>query len=173
MNEPVLTSATARTLARYNRWQNAGLYEAAGALDDAARRADRGAFFGSIHGTLSHLMWGDRIWMARFAGWEKPHVGLGESAAFMPDWDVMAQTRRVMDDKMLIWADTLDDAALAGDLAWFSGALGRDVLRPKALCLLHMFNHQTHHRGQVHAMLTAAGAGPGDTDLFAMPADDA
>jgi uncharacterized damage-inducible protein DinB len=57
-----------------------------------------------------------------------------------------------------------------GDLGWFSGAMGREVTKPKALLVLHMFNHQTHHRGQIHAMLTTAGARPGDTDIPFMPA---
>ncbi|HAR51365.1 MAG TPA: damage-inducible protein DinB, partial [Roseovarius nubinhibens] len=62
-------------------------------------------------------------------------------------------------------------AELASDLAWYSGTLGRDVTRALGLCVAHFFNHQTHHRGQIHAMLTAAGARPGDTDLFVMPED--
>ena len=67
------------------------------------------------------------------------------------------------------WAHGLDDVALAGDLTWYSGAAGREVSRPMAMLVTHFFNHGTHHRGQVHAMLTAAGMRTDDTDLFMMP----
>ena len=68
----MILSEYVRLMARYNSWQNGSLYRAADALSDAARREDRGAFFGSIHGTLSHILWGDRMWMNRFAGTERP-----------------------------------------------------------------------------------------------------
>lgn len=158
-----------RTLARYNAWQNASLFGAASTLDDAARRIDRGAFFGSIHGTLSHLLWGDSVWLHRFTGSPSPGIGIPESRDWVPGWDDLCQRRGTVDDAILAWTGKLADADLTGDLSWHSAVLGREVRRPKALLVGHMFNHQTHHRGQVHAMLTAAGARPGDTDLFLMP----
>jgi uncharacterized damage-inducible protein DinB len=158
-----------RTMARYNAWQNAGLYAAADTLDDAAREAGRGAFFGSIRGTLSHLLWGDTIWMSRFDGWDRPAVGIPGSPDWITDWDELAHRRKAADELILDWSIRVSDAALAGDLSWYSGALKADVTKPMPLCVVHFFNHQTHHRGQVHAMLTAAGARPGDTDLFIMP----
>lgn len=157
-------------MARYNAWQNASLYGAAAGLDEAARRADRGAFFGSIHGTLSHLLWADLLWMSRLAGWDRPPGGIPESPALEPGWAALTRRRRAADEGIETWAAALGPAALEGDLAWQSRALGRDLTRPLWLCVTHMFNHQTHHRGQVHALLTAAGARPADTDLFAMPA---
>ncbi|MEZ5861079.1 MAG: DinB family protein [Geminicoccaceae bacterium] len=72
---------------------------------------------------------------------------------------------------LLEWARGLDPGWLAGELSWHSGAIGREVTRPRALLVAHLFNHQTHHRGQVHAMLTAAGAKTGPTDLPFMPAE--
>ena len=66
-------------MARYNRWQNRNLYDSADRLSDEERARERGAFFGSIHGTLDHLLWGDRIWMHRFAGTQKPAGGIKES----------------------------------------------------------------------------------------------
>lgn len=164
----MITAAYCRTMARYNAWQNENLYGAADTLDEAARRADRGAFFGSIHGTLSHLLWGDRIWMSRFDGWAAPAGGIAGSRDFGGDWDAMMARRREADTAISDWARRLDDAGLEGDLSWYSGALQRDVQKPTALLVMHFFNHQTHHRGQVHAMLTAAGARPDDTDLFIM-----
>src|SRR5258707_13139620 len=74
-------------MARYNRWQNENLYGAADTLSDAERRRDRGAFFGSIHATLNHLLWADRIWMYRLAGTPRPGGGIPESGAFYDDWN--------------------------------------------------------------------------------------
>ena len=73
--------------------------------------------------------------------------------------------RREADDRILDWAARVSEADLSGEISWFSGAVNREVCKPRALLITHMFNHQTHHRGQVHAMLTAAGAKPDDTDL--------
>ena len=167
----MITPDYVRLMARYNRWQNRNLYAAADALDEAARRADRGAFFRSIHGTLSHLAWGDAMWMSRFDGAPKPTGGIADSAALHSDWDGLKAARAALDAAILDWSGRVAPAFLAGELSWFSGALKRDVTAPCATTVAHFFNHQTHHRGQIHAMLTAAGAKPGDTDLFIMPAD--
>lgn len=167
----MITVKYVRTMARYNAWQNTSIFDAADALSDDERRKDRGAFFGSIHETLSHLLWADTIWMSRFDGWGKPSVGIADSAGWVQDWPDLVSRRKVADAQIVRWSDRQTDAALAGKLAWFSAALNSDVTKPKALCLVHFFNHQTHHRGQVHAMLTAAGGKPDDTDLFKMPDD--
>ena len=166
----MITADFARMMARYNRWQNRSIYEVAGTLDDAARQVDRGAFFGSIEGTLRHLFWGDTIWMSRFSDWDRPDVGIPESASYGPKgFEALREERAAADERIVHDFGTLTDAGVEGDLRWYSGALARDVEKPISLCLTHFFNHQTHHRGQVHAMLTAAGARPGDTDLFIMP----
>ena len=160
----------ARTMARYNQWQNESLYRAADALTDVERAADRGAFFGSIQATLNHLLWGDRIWMSRFAGLPKPSApNIPASVGECGDWETLKRTRAEFDPRIVAWADSLTGQGLAGNLSWFSGSVRRDVTRPLWMLVTHFFNHQTHHRGQVHAMLTAAGAKPGDTDLFLMP----
>jgi uncharacterized damage-inducible protein DinB len=165
----MITPEWCRTMARYNDWQNRSLYDAAEGLADAERRSDRGAFFGSIHGTLAHLLWGDTVWMARFAGWPAPGASIPESAQWIVDWDDLRARRRAADAGIRSWTEALTDAGLSGDMAWKSAVLKGEVRRPRALLIAHMFNHQTHHRGQVHAMLTAAGARPADTDLFMMP----
>ena len=166
---PAIGPAFARTMSRYNAWQNASLLSAAADLDEAAREADRGAHFGSIRETFSHLLWADAVWMSRLGGWRKPPGGIAESAGYETDWARLAASRAEADARIVAWADGLAQDALAGELVWWSGAAGREVSKPRALCALHMFNHQTHHRGQIHAMLTAAGARPGGTDLFLMP----
>lgn len=165
----MIDSAHVQLMARYNRWQNDNLYGAAGGLSDAERRRDRGAFFRSIHETFNHLLWADGMWMSRFAGGERPSGSLKESVTLYSDWDALRAARRQTDAAIMAWADGIDDAALAGDLTWYSGAAQRDLTGPRWKLVVHFFNHQTHHRGQVHAMLTQAGAKPGDTDLPLMP----
>ncbi|MDF1749208.1 MAG: DinB family protein [Alphaproteobacteria bacterium] len=155
-----------KTMARYNRWQNASLYAAADQLDAAVRNQDRGAFFGSIRGTLCHILWADQIWMHRFSGSPKPPKSNPDSHLMIEDWEVMKEARLATDQLILDWAQTLDADWLKGNLTWYSGAVERDMMESRALLVAHMFNHQTHHRGQVHAMLTAAGVKPDDTDLM-------
>jgi uncharacterized damage-inducible protein DinB len=162
----MITPAWVQMMADYNAEMNRRWYRAAETLDDAERRRDRGAFFGSIHGTLNHLLWGDRIWMSRFDGGERPPGGIKESVALVDDFPTLATARVELDAAIREWAARVDAAWLAGELSWFSGAAQRQVSRPTALLVAHMFNHQTHHRGQAHAMLTAAGARTEDTDLW-------
>lgn len=161
----MIDTAYAVIMARYNAWQNENLYGAAATLSDAARRQDRGAFFGSIHGTFCHLLWGDRMWLHRFAGMPKPDVPGSESSRMIEDWDELVAERRATDAVIGDWAARLSPEWLAGDLTWVSGISRRELTRPRAQLVVHFFNHQTHHRGQVHAMLTGAGVKPGDTDL--------
>jgi uncharacterized damage-inducible protein DinB len=156
-------------LARYNRWQNENLYGVADALSDAERRRERGAFFGSIQGTLSHLLWADRMWMSRLAGTPRPAGGIPESVSLYGDWNELKRERAAFDAVILDWADRLDGAALDGELTWYSAAVKAERRQPIWVLVTHMFNHQTHHRGQVHCMLTQAGGKPGDTDLPLMP----
>ncbi len=167
----MITPDYLRHMARYNRWQNGSIYAAADGLSDADRRADRGAFFASIHGTLSHLLWGDTIWMARFDGGAPPQVAIGNSADFVRGWDDLKVKRSAMDARIIGWAASTEETDVEGQLEWFSGATQRQISQPKWICLTQLFNHQTHHRGQVHAMLTSVGAKPDDTDLPFMPAD--
>ena len=156
-------------MARYNRWQNESLYAVADALPNDERRKPRGAFFGSVHATLNHILWADRIWMSRFAGTPKPDGGIPQSISLHETWDCLKRDRADFDATIVDWADRLDAAWTEGDLTWYSGLAKRDVSKPKATLLLHFFNHQTHHRGQVHCLLTQAGLAGHVTDLVAMP----
>jgi uncharacterized damage-inducible protein DinB len=162
-----------RDMARYACWQSRCQIEAAGTLTGAQRNEDRGAFFGSIAATLSHLLWSDRIWLSRIAGTPSPGGGIAQSATMFADWTAFRPARVETDAQILEWTETVTPADLEGNLTWHSAARGgRDVTRPRALCIMHFFNHQTHHRGQVHAMLTAAGAKPDETDLVFVPGYD-
>ena len=108
--------------------------------------------------------------MSRFSGSPKPaQTYIPASVDEGGEWAALVEQRLEMDEKIIDWASGLTDEVLAGDLSWFSGAIQADVTKPLGLLVTHFFNHQTHHRGQVHSMLTAAGATPDDTDLFIMP----
>jgi len=165
----MIDRAYVQRMARYNRWQNENLYGTADRLSDAERRRERGAFFGSIHQTLSHLLWADRIWMSRFTDVPAPPGGIPGSVSLYADWDELKTERKSFDQTMLNWADTVDPAWLAADQTFLSVAIKREWTHPRWVLVTHMFNHQTHHRGQVHSMLTQAGGKPSDTDLTFMP----
>ena len=162
----MITPAYVRTMAAYNAEMNTRLYGAADQLPDAERRRDRGAFWHSIHGTLVHILWGDGQWMSRFDGWERPATPIKESDHFIEDWAALRQAREKADADISRWATMVDEAWLDADLTWFSGAAQREIRAPKRLLVAHFFNHQTHHRGQAHALITAAGKSTDDTDLF-------
>lgn len=165
----MIDRAYVQRMARYNRWQNENLYGTADRLSDAERRRERGAFFGSIHQTLSHLLWADRTWMSRFTDVPAPPGGIPGSVSLYADWDELKSARKDFDQTMITWADTVDPAWLAVDQTFYSGATKREWTRPRWHLVAHMFNHQTHHRGQVHCMLTQAGGKPSDTDLTFLP----
>ena len=166
----MITPEFPQLMARYNRWQNNSLFDAASTLSEDDRKADRGAFFRSIHGTLNHILWADRLWLSRFSDHPMPDAaGFDGSTKMYEIWDELVTARRATDDFIDGWVATLSHDDLAGDLSWYSGAIGKELSRPRAVLITHMFNHQTHHRGQVHAMLTAAGARPSDTDIPFMP----
>lgn len=159
-----------RQMARYNAWQNKQLAVILHAMDQEALTADRGAFFGSIHSTVNHLLWGDTIWMSRFdPSVDPPEGGIAESVTLTPTIAVWGAERFRIDGKIRFWAQGLRNLDLTQDLTWYSGAAQMQITKPVALCVMHFFNHQTHHRGQVHAMLTAAGQEAPVSDLFLMP----
>jgi uncharacterized damage-inducible protein DinB len=172
----MIDRAYVQRMARYNRWQNANLYGVADTLSDDERRRERGAFFGSIHNTLSHLLWGDQIWMSRWSDVPRPQrdipvleSGIPDFASLDPDWDGLKRKRVAFDEVIIAWADQVDPGWLAGDLTYYSGVMKRELSRPVWQLVTHFFNHQTHHRGQVHCMLTQAGGRPHTTDLPGLP----
>src|SRR5262249_42636506 len=116
--------------------------------------------------TLCHLLWGDQIWMSRFDGWPAPGVKIKESAGMIEDFAELSGRRVEADEKINAWAAGVDETWLGGDMGWFSQAAGKELRQAGMMLVTHFFNHQTHHGGQVHALLTAAGEKTGDTDLF-------
>jgi len=142
----------------------------ASSLSDDKRREDLGAFFKSIHGTLNHILWADQMWLWRFGACDRPRVStIADSVRYVDDWDALTLERQRFDDAILAWAGELGGAWLQGELTWVSGATGREMTQPRAVLVTHLFNHQTHHRGQVNAMLTRLGLKPGITDLPFQP----
>lgn len=165
----MITAEYCQTMARYNSWQNNSMRENFITLGMKKLQEDRGAFFGSIWKTANHLLWGDQIWMSRFDGGHAPDAGIPDSTKLHDDLQLFLDDRLRTDERVSRWASKVNQIDLVGPLSWYSGALKATMTKPKALCVIQLFNHQTHHRGQIHAMLTAAGAKPDDTDLPFMP----
>ena len=151
------------TLTAYNRWANTRLYEACAGLGDAARKRDRRAFFGSIHNTLNHILVGDRLWLDRVEGIDSDAVTLDR--VLFDDFDALRGARIAEDDRLGGVLANMDEERIAGDLAYRNVA-GEPFRTPMRLVLTHLFNHQTHHRGQVHGMLSHAGVPPPELDLI-------
>ncbi|MGM4980491.1 DinB family protein [Hyphomicrobiales bacterium] len=144
-----------KMLADYNRWANVQVYDAAARLSDAEFHEDRGAFFGSLHGTLNHLLVTDRLWMHRFSGTGEPPAALG--VVLHNDLTGLREMREAEDRHILDWVETLDAAILAADITYTSVLRPGAIIHPLHLAIAHMFNHQTHHRGQCHMILTTLG----------------
>jgi uncharacterized damage-inducible protein DinB len=165
----VITPDYCVTMARYNQWQNNELRDQVKVIRDADLRQDRGAFFGSIFGTMNHILWGDRLWLHRLdPSIEAPNLEVSHLEATKTPTEWAAERFRV-DGIIREWARRLKSIDLTSDIGWFSKFYQKEFHHLKTLCITHMFNYQTHHRGQIHAMLTAAGQKTIDTDLIFMP----
>jgi uncharacterized damage-inducible protein DinB len=162
-------------MASYNEWMNTKLYEAAGKLSAQEFAANRGAFFGSLLGTLNHLVVGDRIWLRRFATHPANHVALEPlrrlssptslDVILYTDFNQLAEHRSMLDAVIKRWAASLTDDDLDHVLL-YSNAKGVVAKRRFSSLVMHMFNHQTHHRGQATTLLSQAGQDVGLTDLL-------
>jgi uncharacterized damage-inducible protein DinB len=156
---------------RYNRWMNDKLYGVAASLSDEARKRNAGAFFSSIHGTLNHILLADRVWLSRFQGVEAPSGFMAPGIRALDqelyaDFDELRRERARTDDELAAWVATLDTERLAASLIYTRR--GQHIEAPLWWAVAHVFNHQTHHRGQVTTLLTQQGRDVGVTDLFAM-----
>ncbi len=140
--------------AAYNAWANRRLYDAAAEMDDAARKAPAGAFFGSLHNTLNHLLVADRIWMNRFTGEGETHQRLDDVP--FAEFTALRTTREAMDARMAEYVAGLSEDDLARTFTYVRVTSPEPITQALAPALAHVFNHQTHHRGQCHQMLTAA-----------------
>ncbi len=165
----MITLEYCRLMARYNAWQNNSLVTAANALTSDQRWEDRGAFFQSIAATLNHLYWADTLQLQRLRGNERPHENLKISLAEPSDWKEFKTLRLQCDEEIGNWVANLRTSDFDVMVVWYSPSDSSLFENSTALCAVQLFNHQTHHRGQVHAMLTAAGAKPEPTDLTLLP----
>jgi uncharacterized damage-inducible protein DinB len=163
-----------RMMAEYNEWMNTRLYEAASTLPPADVLADKGAFFGSLYGTLNHILLADLMWLKRLSNHPANHPALASIRA-MPapttyderegDFAQLRERRAALDNTIREWAGQLAEADL-GHVVRYNNVKGVPFSRPFAPLLMHFFNHQTHHRGQATALLTQAGIDMGSTDLL-------
>jgi uncharacterized damage-inducible protein DinB len=167
-------------MARYNQWMNERLYEAAAQLDEAELQADRGAFFGSILATLAHIHAADMHWMKRFAV-ALPHVASLDTiralplpelvrAISFPDFVRLRSERKTMDAAIVDFTVEATDELYGQPLRYVNSS-GESHVKPSGLVLRHVFNHQTHHRGQVTTLFSQLGIDVGVTDLSALIPD--
>jgi uncharacterized damage-inducible protein DinB len=139
-------------LAGYNQWANRRLYAAAAELPDADYRADHGAFFGSVHGTLNHLLAGDRIWMRRLTGEGDAPASL--DAILHDDFVDLRAAREAEDERIIAYVAALSGDDLAGTVRYRTISNPANIEQELLPVLVNFFNHQTHHRGQAHCLLT-------------------
>ena len=164
-------------LARYNRWMNDKLYGLSATLSDEVRKHDVGAFFKSIHGTFNHLMVADRVWLARFTGVTAPDGFMAPGGIHALDQELYAdfedlrRERALTDGELSAWVSGLTHERLAAPLVYMRR--GQKIESPLWQAVAHVFNHQTHHRGQITTLLTQQGCDPGVTDLWAMLREEA
>ena len=147
-----MTTSRYRMFAGYNRWCNERLYDAAAAMSAADYRRDRGAFFKSLHGTLNHLLVGDVIWMQRFTGEGKLPKSLDQ--ILYEDFGELHAARRKMDERIIRYVEGLNEGDLLRPIRYRTFSKPADIEQQLAPALDHFFNHQTHHRGQAHALLS-------------------
>lgn len=163
-------------LARYNGWMNDKLYALAATLSDEERKRDRGAFFKSMHGTFNHLLVADRVWLSRFKGQPAPD-GLMAPGIRALDQELFAEfeslrrERALTDAELSAWVSELTPERLAAPLVYLRS--GQKIEAPLWGVVAHVFNHQTHHRGQLTTLFSQSGNDPGSTDLFAMLREEA
>jgi uncharacterized damage-inducible protein DinB len=152
-----------KTFAHYNAWANAKLYEACGKLSEAEYLKSRPSFFGSIHATLNHILVGDRAWMSRFTGGVSNITALNQE--LYAEFTGLHVARQAEDALIISYVENLDDGTL---MSWleYTNMAGEDQADEISILLSHFFNHQTHHRGQVHALLSQTDVAPPSIDLI-------
>lgn len=157
----------ARAMAAYNEWMNEKLYRTAAELSDEERKRDVGAFFASLHGTLSHLHLGDEAWMQRLHG--EPVTMRSAREIRFSRFEELWEARRQLDARISRWAGGITEEFASSPYRFFSVTYQREHTLPGWAVVVHVFNHQTHHRGQATTILRQLGKDPGVTDLPWMP----
>ncbi|MEQ1944103.1 DinB family protein [Mesorhizobium sp. VNQ89] len=150
--------------AAYNAWANQRVYEAAGALTKEEFARDVGAFFKSMRGTLNHLLVTDRIWLKRFTGEGEAPSAL--DTILYIDFAKLRVAREAEDRRLADWIGSLTEKQMAGRFTYMTVTDMRTISQRLAPALAHLFNHQTHHRGQAHSILTGLGKDAPSLDLI-------
>jgi uncharacterized damage-inducible protein DinB len=163
----MITAAYCRVMTDYNHWMNARLFALCHSIDDVERKADRGAFFGSIHRTLNHILYADLAFMSRFTG--DPAVVPALGVDLHDDFDDLWRSRSALDQRLRAWSATLSAPWLEQDLTYTSKVDGVTRTVPRWVLVTHMLNHQTHHRGQITTIISQMGLDIGTTDIPFMP----
>jgi len=153
----------AAAMTAYNAWMNEKIYTAAAELSDEERKRDLGAAFGSLHGTLNHLLLTDQTWLQRFRG--QPVTMRALDQELYADFEELWEARRRMDREITAWAAALTEEFGETPFRFFSVSVNREFVLPGWSVVVHLFNHQTHHRGQAQTLLLQLGKDPGPTDL--------
>ncbi len=151
-------------MAAYNKWANARLYDAASALTDEEFGRDTGAYFASMEGTLNHILVGDLIWMHRFTSTGELPDSL--DAVLYDRFDELADARAGLDARIEEWVEGLSDIDLMGRFTYLTATDFKTISQRLAPAMAHFFNHQTHHRGQAHMILSVLGETPPELDLI-------
>jgi uncharacterized damage-inducible protein DinB len=150
-------------MARYNEWMNSSMYALCASLPATELHKDRGAFFKSIYATLNHIAYGDLSFMSRFTG--NPGVVPNPGADLFGTFGALRTERAALDRRILAWSESLSPDWLAESLTYVSKIDGMTRTVPRWVLVTHMFNHQTHHRGQVTTLLSQMGLDIGTTDI--------
>ncbi len=158
-------------MAEYNRWMNQKLYTVCAEIPDVDRKKDLGAFFKSIHGTLNHLLYGDRAWMERFTGKTFSVKVMGQE--LYSKFEELREQREITDQAIAKWSKSLSKEWLESLFEYTSNVDGKIRVLPTWILVVHLFNHQAHHRGQLTTLLSQSGYDPGITDLPWLPSLDA
>ncbi len=153
--------------AQYNTWMNKQIYSVCKDITDEERKKDMGAFFHSIHGTLNHLLLGDRVWMGRFL--KKPVIFESLDQELYNNFDTLCIQHKQTDQDIETWVSNLTDDKLAVPLSYTSMSGNRSMTLLIGDAVLHLFHHQTHHRGQITTLISQLGYDFGETDLPLMP----
>lgn len=154
-------------MADHNRWMNEKLYAVCGRITDDARRRDLGAFFRSIHGTFNHLLLVDRLWLGRIRNAPFSIDSLDQE--LYTDFTILECERDKTDAEISAFVSALDPACLTKAITYTSFIKKTTVTLPLGLILIHLFHHQTHHRGQITTLISQLGYDFGETDMIYMP----
>lgn len=165
----MITPDYCQLMARYNHWMNSRLYALCADMERDELYANKDLFFDSIYLTLNHIMYGDQAFYARFTRTDEPAAGIGDE--LYSGFEELREQRQVWDQKLLDWSRALQPQWLAESLTYTSKVDGKERTLAHALLVTHLFNHQTHHRGQVTTALAQMGLDMGSTDLPFMPAE--